>query len=141
MYPFGKSVLSDIELEDREIYTLSDLVYYIPNVYFIDIDSAAATTIRGVSGEMGTMSSAVALYVNGIPLTNSPGFDIVMEDIERIEVLRGPQGRLYGKNAEAGVINVITKKPDNTFRGKLGAVLGEDKRQEANLYLPPHHER
>ncbi len=133
--PIGISVFSDIDMEDKEIHTIGDISYYIPNFHFNDFDVASATTIRGISAEPATMSSAVALYVDGVPLTNSLGFNILLEDIERIEVLRGPQGTLYGKNAEAGVINVITKQPDNTFTGKLGATIGEDNRQEAILHL------
>ncbi len=133
--PIGMSVFSDIDLEDKEINDIGDVAYYVPNFHFTDFGVASTPSIRGISAEASTMSSAVGLYVDGVPLTNSMGFNAILEDIERIEVLRGPQGTLYGKNAEAGVINVITKKPDNTFTGKLGAVLGEDNRQEAILHL------
>ncbi len=133
--PIGISVFSDIDLEDKEINDISDVAYYVPNFYFTDFGMATSPSIRGISAEAATMSSAVGLYVDGVPLTDNMGFNAILEDIERIEVLRGPQGTLYGKNAEAGVINVITKNPDNTFGGRLGTVLGEDSRQEAILHL------
>ncbi len=133
--PIGINVFSDIDLEDKEINDIGDVAYYVPNFYFYDFGMASSPSIRGISAEAGTMSSVVGLYVDGVPKTDSMGFNTILENIERIEVLRGPQGTLYGKNAEAGVINVITKKPDNTFAGKLGAVIGEDSKQEAILHL------
>jgi iron complex outermembrane receptor protein len=68
------------------------------------------------------------MYVDGVPYTSGFGFDTILQDIERIEVLKGPQGTLYGKNAEAGVVNVITRKPDNAFRGNVSGEIGEDRK-------------
>ena len=50
------------------------------------------------------------MYIDGVPVLNTIAYDAVLENIKRIEILKGPQGTLYGKNAEAGVINIITKK-------------------------------
>jgi iron complex outermembrane receptor protein len=63
------------------------------------------------------------------------GFDAEMYDIERIEVLRGPQGTLYGKNTEAGAINVITRQPGNNFTGRIALEGGEDKKKQTILSI------
>jgi iron complex outermembrane receptor protein len=63
--------------------------------------------------------------VDGVPVLTGIGFVNEMLDIERIEVLRGPQGTIYGKGTEAGAINIITRQPDNEFRGKVSAQGGK----------------
>lgn len=59
-----------------------------------------------------------------MPIINRYGFDASLSNVERIEVLRGPQGTLYGKDAIGGVINIVTKTPDNEWHGMLGAEYG-----------------
>jgi iron complex outermembrane receptor protein len=73
--------------------------------------------------------------VDGVPILSSAGFEEGILDIERIEVLRGPQGALYGKNTQTGVINIISKQPDNEFRGRVSAEGGEDKKGQFSLNL------
>lgn len=92
--------------------------------------------MRGVSAS-GTSenSTAVGLYVDGVPTLSSFGFGAGFVDIERIEVLRGPQGTLYGKNTETGVINIITRQPDNTFSGKVSTELAEDSKYKGGISL------
>ena len=63
--------------------------------------------------------------MDGVPILTAPGFVDEMLDIERIEVLRGPQGTIYGKGTETGAINIITRQPDNEFRGKVSAQVGK----------------
>ncbi|MEM1135071.1 MAG: TonB-dependent receptor, partial [Bacteroidota bacterium] len=59
----------------------------------------------------------VGFYIDDVPFFNIQGFPRLLSDVERIEILKGPQGTLYGRNALAGVINIITKKPQNAFKG------------------------
>lgn len=134
--PIAMSVFDDINLEDKDITDIKDVSYFVPNFYLNNgTFGMNMPTIRGITADGSTMSSAVGLYVDGIPLTNNVGFDAILEDIQRVEVLRGPQGTLYGKNAEAGVINVVTKKPNNELGGKLSLSYGEDNKQEIGLNL------
>ncbi|MFK5951895.1 MAG: TonB-dependent receptor [Desulfobacterium sp.] len=94
---------------------------------------AGTAVTRGISGDLNSMSTSTALFIDGVPYLHGNGFDADLTDIERIEVLRGPQGTLYGKNAEAGVINVITRMPDNDPRCTISAEMGEDNKRQLTL--------
>ncbi len=128
--PMSITVLGGQEIEDRGIESLWNLVDYVPNLMTFDAGMTTTVTqptMRGLSAPAMSFATSVGLYVDGVPTINAFGFEEGFIDIERIEVLRGPQGSLYGKNAETGVINIITHQPGNEFRGvvsgKLGALL------------------
>ncbi|PIE74253.1 MAG: TonB-dependent receptor [Deltaproteobacteria bacterium] len=138
--PVSISLLDEYAIEDNNIRTISDIGLFIPNLQQFSVGGMGAYTpgIRGLSADPHTFHSSVATYMDGIPYLSSIGNDLILEDIERIEVLRGPQGTLYGKNAYSGVINIISRQPDNNFRGKVKAELGEDNKQQytANISGP-----
>jgi iron complex outermembrane receptor protein len=132
--PVSISVLDEKRLEDNNIKTLSDLATYVPNFSQTTIDSGMyIPSMRGIVLDAHTYTTSVATYVDGVPYLNSIGNDILLDNIERVEVLKGPQGTLYGKSAYAGVINIITKKPDNSTQGKIKLELGEDNKQAYSL--------
>lgn len=135
--PIAMSVFDELGLEDKKVENLVNLSYFVPNFYLADSGDwgVFAPSLRGIYATATLLSSSVGLYIDGVPSTNSVGFEAILDDIERIEVLRGPQGTLYGKNTEAGVINVITKKPGNNPSGKIGLEYGEDNKQKLNLSL------
>lgn len=135
--PIAINVFNDISIEDKKIGDLVDISYFVPNFYLLNAADwgVGSSSMRGMYSSPDTSSSTVGLYIDGVPTTNSAAFEAILDDVERVEVLRGPQGALYGKNAEAGVINVITKKPDNNFGGKVGLEYGEDNKQKINLSL------
>jgi len=130
--PISMSLLNEIDIEDKGIRTVSDIAQYVPNFNQFSVGGAGMYTpsMRGLTTDVHTLSTTIGTYVDGIPYISSMGNNITLEDIERIEVLRGPQGTIYGKNAYAGVLNIITKKPGNTPTGKVAAILGTDKKQE-----------
>jgi len=131
--PISMTVFNEFAIEDRKIESVQDIASYTPNFTFFDKSGGySMPTIRGISNSLplGGFTQPVALIIDGIPISHSVGYNETLIDIERIEVLKGPQGTLYGKDAEAGVINIVTKQPNNETRGKLGVELGEDNKRQ-----------
>ncbi|WP_324171564.1 TonB-dependent receptor [Sulfurimonas sp.] len=128
--PISISVFNDTAIEDKSISTLDDIAKYTPGLLLFNTGQEGLTSpsIRGIGANILSYSSPVSLYVDGVPTMNSFGFTDLLGDVQRIEVLKGPQGTLYGKNSEVGVINVITKKPDNETRAKVYTTLGNNGR-------------
>ena len=117
--PVSASVVSDILLDDAKIDDTKELIDFIPNVYLKKTTSENVITMRGITSYESSVYSPTAVYIDDlmIPLHYGHLFDLM--DIERVEVLRGPQGSLYGGNSLAGVINVVTRMPDNERRFKI----------------------
>ncbi|KLE07703.1 TonB-dependent receptor [Aliarcobacter butzleri] len=133
--PISVSVFDEMSIEDKSIDSLEDIAKYTPNLmlYNTGQEGLIVPSIRGISGNVLSYSTPVGLYVDGVPTNSAFGFDDSLGDIERIEVLRGPQGTLYGKNSEAGVINIITKQPNNEIRGKISSTIGNEGRKDIGL--------
>jgi iron complex outermembrane receptor protein len=117
--PMSLSVFSDQMIEESGINNNIELMRLAPNVYVRDAGSNYQTIIRGVTGFENALHSVVGYYINdiNIPLVYMQNPDLL--DVERVEVLKGPQGALYGRNSESGVINIVTRQPDNEQRGKV----------------------
>ncbi|QXQ05175.1 TonB-dependent receptor [Sphingosinicellaceae bacterium] len=112
--PIAISAFTAEALEKQQINNASDLQLSLPNITFTKTNfTGASFTIRGI-GDLcvgGTCDSATAIHVNDLPLFGTRLFETEYFDLERVEVLRGPQGTLFGRNATAGVVNFITAKP------------------------------
>lgn len=126
--PISISVLDEFDIEDKNIVSLKDIGKFSPNVMTFDsgIETSAAPAVRGLFAEILTLESAMGVFIDGIPLTMGSGINENLIDIERIEILKGPQGTLYGKNTEAGAINIISKKPSNETKSDIKINLGSD---------------
>jgi len=135
--PISIDVYDELKIKDYSISSLEDIGKFTPNLMFFNTGQQGLTSpsIRGIAASVASYSTPVSLYVDGVPTMSSFGFADGLEDIERIEVLKGPQGTLYGKNSEAGVINIITKKPNNETRGKIFTTLGSDGKKEFGVNL------
>lgn len=139
--PVSLTALSGDELILRGVKTAEDLTNVVPNVQ-IGVSDAGNTNIyiRGIgsnnAGEVG--DPAAAFHVDGVYLARPDQARNAFMDVERVEVLRGPQGTLYGRNATAGAINVITAKPGKEFGAKGSVEIGsfDLKRAEAMLNVP-----
>ncbi|MDT0691650.1 TonB-dependent receptor [Salegentibacter sp. F188] len=110
--PLSITSLSSDNIKQSQIQNTNDLTAIAPNLYASDPgDRRTITSIRGVVST--SYDPAVATYIDGVNQYNLDTYITQFFDIERIEVLRGPQGTLYGRNAMGGVINIITKKPED----------------------------
>ena len=124
------------QLEKSNIRNLRDLQGFAPNVIiggFGGRTSGAELNIRGISpprSDDNSFDAPIAVMIDGVHLGTSAGQILENFDLERIEVLRGPQGTLFGKNTVGGVINVVRSKPTGVFGGRLKATIGEDGQQE-----------
>lgn len=114
--PAAASVLTPQNIGGRQIESLKDISFYVPNLYMPDYGSkyTSAIYIRGIGARSSGQS--VGLYVDDVPYQDKSIFDFELMDIQRIEVLRGPQGTLYGRNAMSGIINIYTLSP-LTYQG------------------------
>lgn len=121
--PAAVSVLSPRNLESLQIHSMKDLSSYVPNFFIPNYGSkmTAPLYIRGIGARTGTQT--VSMYVDNIPYFNTTAFDTELYDIQRIEVLRGTQGTLYGRNAMGGIINIYTLSP-LTYQGTTATVSG-----------------
>lgn len=117
--PTSMSVFSDIQLEDADIRDTMDLTRFTPNVYLGKITAENIIVIRGIPSFGSSIYGPAGFYIDDVALPLHYMHNPEMFDVERVEVLRGPQGTLYGKNTESGVINTITKKSNNAFRAEV----------------------
>lgn len=108
-------------IEDRSIANVEDLQGMVPNLNFRDLGGYRMISIRGIGGniETGNVEPGVASHLDGVYLARGDMLSVDFNDLERVEVLRGPQGTLYGKNATGGTINFISKAPTEEFEGKI----------------------
>ncbi|MGI6074373.1 MAG: TonB-dependent receptor [Fermentimonas sp.] len=109
--PTAVSVVTPRLLENARIESLPNLSSFIPNLFIPSYGSKVSTPIyiRGIGARLG--SQTVSLYVDNVPSFNPSAYDFEFQDIQRVEVLRGAQGTLYGRNAVGGIINIYTLSP------------------------------
>jgi iron complex outermembrane receptor protein len=135
--PVGISVISGEQLTQDGIERPSDLAKRLPNVSMDGAADGLKLTIRGVTSadttEKGDPSAAFLL--DGIYIARPQSQDVDLLDVARVEVLRGPQGTLYGRNATAGVVNVISRTPTQILEGSAGIELGNYQRRRADAML------
>lgn len=130
--PFSISVVTGQEIEERRLLTLEDVIRQVPGVDINTPGNSWSTNIRirgvGALQKVNGEDASVALRVDGMPMSmgnvSSAAFDL-----ERVEVLKGPQGTLFGSNSEAGAINVITRQPTRTLEGYARAEVGQDRQR------------
>lgn len=109
--PTASTRLSQHDLQAAQVRSVKNLTSLVPNLFIPDYGSRLTTSIyiRGIGSRINTPS--VGLYVDNIPSIDKSAFDFSYADVERIDVLRGPQGTLYGRNTMGGLIRVYTKSP------------------------------
>lgn len=128
--PIAISALSQADLARLQAIDLSGIQGAIPNVNLVQgrgSSTSANFFIRGIGqpDALQTFDPAVGVYVDGVYLSRIQGALLNLFDVQRVEVLRGPQGTLYGKNTIGGAVNIVTRKPDlNDFHASADATYG-----------------
>lgn len=123
--PIAVTAVTGEQIEKSQLPAISDIAQKTPNMNISMGQSGGSSTvqayIRGVgeSDYMITTDPAVALYLDGVYLARTSGANFSLADVGQVEVLRGPQGTLFGKNAIGGAINVVTRKPTGDTEGLL----------------------
>ena len=109
--PLSASAVTGTAIQNKNITDIKEFSSFIPNLFKPDYGSKLTSPvyIRGIGSKINAPS--VGLYVDGIPYFEKSAFDFNFTEIDRMEVLRGPQGTLYGRNTMGGIINVYTKSP------------------------------
>jgi len=139
--PIAITALSQEQLTSRQIAGGPDLVKEVPNLTFSKTNFTGYNIqIRGIGTQAISVTTdpAVAVALNDIPFIRNHFFEQEFFDVNQVEVLRGPQGTLYGRNATAGVVNVITAKPTDQFEAMLSADWGNytNRRYEGMVNIP-----
>ena len=137
--PVAVTAFSAQDIADAGIESTADFIALTPNVSFDDSFTVGNSfvAIRGVT-QINNADSPVAIVVDGVPQNNQKQFKMDLFDIERIEVLKGPQGALYGRNAIGGAVNIVTKAPSDEFEGfvSIGAGNGSSRKVQAGISGP-----
>jgi len=139
--PIAITALSQEQLTSRQIAGGPDLVKEVPNLTFSKTNFTGYNIeIRGIGTQAISVTTdpAVAVAFNDTPFIRNHFFEQEFYDVAQVEVLRGPQGTLYGRNATAGVVNVVSAKPSDEFEAMLSADWGNytNRRYEAMVNLP-----
>jgi iron complex outermembrane receptor protein len=129
--PMSIEAFNEEQLQLRGIGGVEDLASNVPNMV-IEPHPLSNTTLRitirgvGITDSQVTQDPAVGIYLDGVYLARSVGLALDLADIERMEVLRGPQGVLYGRNSTGGAVNILTKRPDpSIFRMDHKLTMGD----------------
>ena len=139
--PIAISALNTEALEKAGAKDLSGIQGAIPNVNIVQGRGSASSAnfyIRGIGqpDALQTFDPAVGVYVDGVYLSRIQGALLNLFDVERVEVLRGPQGTLYGKNTIGGAVNVVSKKPSlDTVKGEAAITYGRFDEVTAKGYV------
>src|SRR3954470_6273813 len=127
--PLSILAVTQETIQAKGVQNLQDLSHFTPNLSISPSrgggNSAANFVIRGISGGGGaTGERGVGLYIDGIYMPRTSGAVLRVLDVDRIEVLRGPQGTLFGRNSTGGAIRIFSKQPTDTLSGSLEFNLG-----------------
>lgn len=143
--PITVNVVTGQTLETLAADDMGDISVFVPGLSVSNTSPTQARySIRGVSTSdfgVGT-DPAVGVYVDGVYAARSGAALLAFSDVSRIEVLKGPQGTLFGRNSAAGAVSITTNKPSDAFEARLGVRLGEyDKRRVEGLLNVPVNDK
>ena len=126
--PTAITAMTDLDMEDAGIEDVEDVVDYVPNMKVESsyIPGRNEMNFRGMHMSAFTEKNPVVIFIDGIPQDSLVNYGPNLINVERVEVLRGSQGTIYGKNAIGGVINIISRKPQNKYESKIIGEIAEN---------------
>jgi len=137
--PLVVSAITAEQISRSTIQGLADISLRTPGLNYEGYVSAGLSgglVLRGLTNTQLTNGTQnVAVFFDGVYLPNQAMFDLGLADIERVEVLKGPQSALYGRNAFAGAVNYISRKPSSEWRADAGVTLGSDERRDYTAFV------
>jgi len=139
--PISITALSQEQLTATQTAGGPDLIKQVPNMTFTKTNfTGYSIQIRGIGTQAISVTTdpAVAVAFNDVPFIRNHFFEQEFYDVSQVEVLRGPQGTLYGRNATAGVVNLVSAKPSDQFEAMASADIGnyQNRRFEGMINLP-----
>ena len=135
--PLSVAVVDGSVMEKARVEALEDLQRLVPN-FSLETDSGfQAAAIRGIGGGGRNIGfePRVGVYVDGVYMGQSQALTLPLQDIERVEVLRGPQGNLFGRNTDAGVVSITTRAPTDSSEASLMGAIGNFTTGEAKAVV------
>ncbi|MEO5812838.1 MAG: TonB-dependent receptor [Rhodanobacter sp.] len=138
--PVAVSAFNSEDLKDLQASNIDGLQGAVPGLNIVQgrgSSSSVNVFIRGIGqpDALQTFDPGVGMYVDDVYYSRIQGALFSLFDVEQVEVLRGPQGTLYGKNSTGGAIKIITKQPSNTPEGSVEGTLGDYGRREGRFYV------
>lgn len=135
--PISVTALTDAQLQSAGVFSTGSLPSLTPALTLADSVGFLEPKLRGVGNTSAGpgVENSVATYVDGVYIASSPATLLSLNDIDRVEVLKGPQGTLFGRNATGGLIQVVTKDPSQTFGGLADISYGNYDTTRTDLYL------
>ena len=133
--PLAITAISERAIEQRGIRNLDDVAANTPGLTFSNVigEFLPAPVIRGVAPIDILGENNTSIFIDGIYVSAREGLNFSQLDLERIEVVKGPQAAMYGRNSFSGTINFITTKPTDEFKGKTEVTFGNDGRLLASV--------
>jgi iron complex outermembrane recepter protein len=127
--PVAVTALGQADLAKAQIREFNDIQSKVPNMVSAPSAGSSQAVVVGMRGQLQkeillSVDPAVGIYIDGVSLPRPYGLRMSLVDLQRVEVLRGPQGTLYGKNTTGGAINIITADPDDSISGSIGVTAG-----------------
>jgi iron complex outermembrane receptor protein len=137
--PISVQAVTGDQISRQAITDTRDLASIAPTLNFTTGNNGGATafSLRGISSvslESGVQPST-AMVIDGVPVVRQSEFVADLGDIDRVEILNGPQGTLFGKNSTAGVINITTKRPGGNFEGSIEGLATNDSEYSVRVML------
>lgn len=135
--PVAVTAVSAEAMASSGLNTTEDLQLMTPGLVSTSVNGSSQTYIRGVGNQSSIIGgeSSIATYIDGVYIASLTGAVFGFNNVERVEVLRGPQGTLFGRNATGGILQVITRRPEHDPSGSIGLSFGNYDTSDGSVYF------